>query len=113
MYTLLNNRKSSKLDLYLPGRLVASLHYRFTADEMWFVFCESTLPDSPDPHRREVLRRGLELAHSRRLRVRVLCTIAQRLLTESDDGSAKRSVEDCGNGADEDSGALVIEPGAR
>lgn len=95
MYTLLNNMESSKLDLYLPGRLVASLHYRFTTDEMWFVYCESIDDDSPDSHCREVLRRGLEEAHSRRMRVHVLCTISQRLLT----------------GATAGTDPLVIEPG--
>lgn len=88
MYTLLNNRKSSKLDLYLPGRLVASLHYRFTADEMWFVYCESIVADSTDSHRRAVLRRGLEVARSRRMRVRVLCSISQRLLTGGEHSDA-------------------------
>lgn len=87
MYTLLNNRDSSKLDLYLPGRLVASLHYRITTDAMWFVYCEAIAPDSPDDHRREVLRRALREAHSRRLRVVLLCAIARRLADEGPDDS--------------------------
>ena len=87
MYTLLNNLESSKLDLYLPGRLVASLHYRIDADRMWFVYCEAIGAEDADAHRREILRRALSEAHSRRLRVVVLCAIARRLVDEGLDDS--------------------------
>lgn len=36
MYTLLNNSEASKFDLYLPGKLVASLHYTIAPSEIMF-----------------------------------------------------------------------------
>lgn len=33
MYTLLNNQEATKFDLYLPGKLVASLHYQLDEEE--------------------------------------------------------------------------------
>ena len=41
MYTLLNNQEASKFDLYLPGKLVASLHYTIDEKEVMFIYCEA------------------------------------------------------------------------
>jgi hypothetical protein len=52
VYTLLNNAESSKFDLYLPGKLVAALHYKIEEDknEVMLIYCEAIEPREPVDH---------------------------------------------------------------
>lgn len=83
MYTLLNNQEAAKFDLYLPGRLVASLHYRVDEDDVMFVYCEAVDKSDVDVHCRELMRRSLENVRARRLHVNVTCPIALKYLEEN------------------------------
>ena len=85
MYTLLNNIDASKFDLYLPGKLVASLHYTITPDEIMFVYCEAIEPLDSDRHCCELLRLALEDSLNRRIPITVSCPIARRYI-DSDPG---------------------------
>lgn len=78
MYTLLNNSEASKFDLYLPGKLVASLHYTITPDEIVFVYCEAIEPLDSERHCRELLRLALEDSLNRRIPITVSCPIARK-----------------------------------
>ncbi|MGC2942211.1 MULTISPECIES: hypothetical protein [unclassified Brevibacterium] len=78
MYTLLNNTEASKFDLYLPGQLVASLHYTIAPDGMMFVYCEAIEPINAERHCRELMRLSLEDSLNRRLPITVSCPIARR-----------------------------------
>ncbi|WP_029088736.1 hypothetical protein [Brevibacterium album] len=80
MYTLLNNLEASKLDLYLPGRLVASLHYAIRGQEMEFVYCEAIEVDDAAAHCTELLGRAVREARSKRLTVVPSCSIARTYL---------------------------------
>lgn len=86
MYTLLNNQEASKYDLYLPGKLVAALHYKLEADknEVMFIYCEAIENMEADQHRRELMFRALEDARSRRLKLTITCPIALSVIHESD-----------------------------
>lgn len=88
MYTMLNNQDASKFDLYLPGKLVASLHYKLTADEMMFVYCESIESLEAERHCRELMRRATEDVKSRRMTIQVACPIALKFLRETYSGTA-------------------------
>src|SRR5699024_3951194 len=61
VYTLLNNAESSKFDLYLPGQLVAALHYKIDEDknEVMLIYCEAIEPRQPDDHCQELMKRAL------------------------------------------------------
>lgn len=76
MYTLLHNRQASKFDLYLPGELVASLHYKLSEDEMMFVYCEAVEKSNTDVHCKELVNRTLQEVRNRRLKIIVSCPIA-------------------------------------
>ncbi|MCS4593219.1 hypothetical protein KTJ89_09525 [Brevibacterium sediminis] len=78
MYTLLNNSEASKFDLYLPGHLVASLHYTITPGEIMFVYCEAIEPLDSDRHCRELLRLALEDSLNRRIPITISCPIARK-----------------------------------
>ncbi len=78
MYTLLNNSEASKFDLYLPGELVASLHYTITPDEIMFVYCEAIEPLDSERHCRELMRLALEDSLNRRIPITVSCPIARK-----------------------------------
>lgn len=78
VYTLLNNSEASKFDLYLPGKLVASLHYTITPDEIMFVYCEAIEPLDSERHCRELLRLALEDSLNRRIPITVSCPIARK-----------------------------------
>ncbi|WP_209323690.1 hypothetical protein [Brevibacterium renqingii] len=80
MYTLLNNSEASKFDLYLPGQLVASLHYTITPDEIMFVYCEAIEPLDSERHCRELLRLALEDSLNRRIPITVSCPIASKYI---------------------------------
>lgn len=89
MYTLLNNAESSKFDLYLPGRLVASLHYTIDEDKnsMMLIYCESIEPEDSDRHCTELMMRSLEDVHSRRMKITITCPIALKYVDgPADDG---------------------------
>lgn len=85
MYTMLNNLTSSKFDLYLPGRLVASLHYKIEDDdtEIMFVYCEAVEEMNSDIHCRELIRQAVEGVRNRRLEISVVCPIALKYLNEN------------------------------
>lgn len=84
MYTMLNNQESSKYDLYLPGKLVAALHYKLEPDdnEVMFIYCEAIEPMQADQHRRELMRRAVEDAKSRRLKLTITCPIGLKALEQ-------------------------------
>ncbi|KHS54193.1 hypothetical protein [Brevibacterium linens] len=86
MYTMLNNQEASKFDLYLPGKLVASLHYKIDddADEVMFVYCEAIDATDPDTHCRELMKRALEDARGRMLTVNVTCPIALKYMRQNE-----------------------------
>ena len=86
MYTLLNNQESSKYDLYLPGELVAALHYKLEPDtnEVMFIYCEAIEPTRADRHRWELMRRAVEDAKSRRLRLTITCPIGRKALEQQE-----------------------------
>ncbi|WP_209326161.1 hypothetical protein [Brevibacterium renqingii] len=86
MYTMLNNQMSSKYDLYLPGKLVAALHYKLEPDdnEVMFIYCEAIEASAADDHRRELMRRALDDVRSRRLKLTITCPIARKALEEAD-----------------------------
>ncbi len=80
VYTLLNNSDASKFDLYLPGQLVASLHYTITPDEIMFVYCEAIEPLDSERHCRELLRLALDDSLNRRIPITVSCPIARKYI---------------------------------
>lgn len=84
MYTLLNNQNSSKFDLYLPGKLVAALHYKLEPDanEVMFIYCEAIEPTQADRHRWELMRRAVEDAKGRRLKLTITCPIGRKALEQ-------------------------------
>ena len=84
MYTMLNNQESSKYDLYLPGKLVAALHYKLEPDanEVMFIYCEAIEPTQADRHRRELMRRAVEDAKGRRLKLTITCPIGRKALEQ-------------------------------
>src|SRR5699024_12762133 len=71
MYTLLNNQNSSKFDLYLPGKLVASLHYKLEEEknEVMFIYCEAIETLEAARHCRELMWRATENVRNRRMRI--------------------------------------------
>ncbi|WP_172170529.1 hypothetical protein [Brevibacterium sp. CT2-23B] len=75
---MLNNSEASKFDLYLPGHLVASLHYTITPGEIMFVYCEAIEPLDSDRHCRELLRLALEDSLNRRIPITISCPIARK-----------------------------------
>ncbi len=85
MYTMLNNQEGSKYDLYLPGRMVASLHYKINEDdsEVMFIYCEAIEKTDPDAHCRELMKRSLEDARARMLKVNVTCPIGLKYLQQN------------------------------
>lgn len=97
MYTMLNNRSASKFDLYLPGQLVASLHYSIDENEMLFIYCEAIEMAAADRHCRELMRRALDEGVNRRLKITITCPIAIEHLratargTEDHDSDQHRS----------------------
>src|SRR5690625_6158010 len=84
MYTLLNNQESSKFDLYLPGKLVASLHYKLEKEknEVMFIYCEAIETHQSDHHCRELMWSATENVRNRRLRILITCPIALRAMKE-------------------------------
>ena len=86
MYTMLNNQEASKFDLYLPGRLVASLHYNIVdeANEVMFIYCEAIDDTDPDTHCRELMKQALEDARGRMLTVNVTCPIALKYMEQNE-----------------------------
>lgn len=84
MYTMLNNQESSKYDLYLPGKLVAALHYKLEPDanEVMFIYCEAIDHIQADRHRWELMRRAVEDAKGRRLKLTITCPIGRKALEQ-------------------------------
>lgn len=84
MYTMLNNPNSSKFDLYLPGELVASLHYAIRKDEneILVVYCEAIEQLNSATHCKELMKRAMADMRNRRMRITVTCPIATRHLRE-------------------------------
>lgn len=82
MYTLLNNQESSKFDLYLPGKLVASLHYTIDEKEVMFIYCEAIETLEADQHCRELMSRSLKDVRNRHMKVTVTCPIALKFLDD-------------------------------
>lgn len=80
MYTLLNNQEASKFDLYLPGKLVASLHYTIDEEEVMFIYCEAIETLEAARHCRELMTRSLKDVRNRHMRVTVTCPIALKFL---------------------------------
>lgn len=85
MYTLLNNSEASKFDLYLPGKLVASLHYTIEPNEIMFVYCEAIEPIDSERHCRELMSRALEETLNRRLPITITCPIARQHMDKDSD----------------------------
>lgn len=84
MYTLLNNQESSKFDLYLPGKLVASLHYKLEKDknEVMFVYCEAIETLEAAGHCKELMWRSTENVRNRRMNIIVACPIALKIIKD-------------------------------
>lgn len=84
MYTLLNNQESSKFDLYVPGRLVASLHYKLEKDknEVMFVYCEAIETLEAARHCKELMWRSTENIRNRRMHITVACPIALKIIKD-------------------------------
>ncbi|WP_166822526.1 hypothetical protein [Brevibacterium limosum] len=84
MYTMLNNQESSKYDLYLPGKLVAALHYKLVAEEseIMLIYCEAIETVEAAHHCTELMRRALEDVKSRRLKLTITCPIARKFTEE-------------------------------
>lgn len=82
MYTLLNNQDASKFDLYLPGKLVASLHYTIDEKEVMFIYCEAIETLEADHHCKELMTRSLKDVRNRHMKVIVSCPIALKFLDD-------------------------------
>lgn len=82
MYTLLNNQDASKFDLYLPGKLVASLHYTIADKEVMFIYCEAIETLDATDHCRELMARSLNDVRNRHMKVTVTCPIALKFLED-------------------------------
>lgn len=82
MYTLLNNQEASKFDLYLPGKLVASLHYTIVEKEVMFIYCEAIETLEAAHHCRELMTRSLKDVRNRHMKVTVTCPIALKFLDD-------------------------------
>lgn len=82
---MLDNQNASKFDLYLPGRLVASLHYNVDEDEkgVRFVYCETFDATDPDTHGRELMKRALEEAENKWVTVTVTCPIGLKYMRQN------------------------------
>ncbi len=80
MYTMLDNRGASKFDLYLPGKLVASLHYSIERDRVLFVYLEVIESDAADQHCAELVSQAMKDVSMRRLPVVNTCPIAAKYL---------------------------------
>ncbi|RBP61737.1 hypothetical protein DFO66_11961 [Brevibacterium sanguinis] len=83
MYTMLNNRKASKFDLYIPGELVASLHYNIADNEILFVYCEAIDTMDAEQHCRELIRCAVSECVNRRLKITITCPIALKHLGDT------------------------------
>lgn len=83
MYTLLNNQEASKFDLYLPGKLVASLHYTIDEKEVMFIYCEAIEALEAARHCKELMTRSLKDVRNRHMKVTVTCPIALKFLAGS------------------------------
>src|SRR5699024_1858911 len=100
MYTLLNNQNHSKFDLYLPNKLLASLHYKPEKEknEIMLIYCEpsETFEDAHDW--RELMWRATENVRNRRMHIIITCPIALRVIREfgSDKASASERHSDGG-----------------
>ncbi|AZL06686.1 hypothetical protein [Brevibacterium aurantiacum] len=82
MYTLLNNQEASKFDLYLPGKLVASLHYTINEKEVMFIYCEAIETPEAAHHCKELMTRSLKDVRNRHMKVTVTCAIALKFLDD-------------------------------
>lgn len=82
MYTLLNNQEASKFDLYLPGKLVASLHYTIDEKEVMFIYCEAIETLDAAHHCKELMTRSLKDVRNRHMKVTVTCPIALKFLDD-------------------------------
>lgn len=80
MYTLLNNLEAKKFDLYLPGKLVASLHYTIADKEVMFIYCEAIETLEAARHCKELMTRSLRDVRNRHMKVTVSCPIALTFL---------------------------------
>lgn len=82
MYTMLNNQESSKYDLYLPGKLVAALHYKLEAEEseIMLIYCEAIETEEAAHHCTELMRLALDDVKSRRLKLTITCPIALKFM---------------------------------
>lgn len=92
MYTMLHNQDASKFDLYLPGQLVAALHYKLNEDdnEMMFIYCEAIETLEAAHHCKELMRRATAEVNNRRMKITVTCPIALRFLQEPRAAEASR-----------------------
>lgn len=90
MYTLLNNTESSKFDLYLPGKLVAALHYKIEEDknEVMLIYCEAIEPREPVDHCRELMKRALDDLRNRRMAITITCPIALEIVKDAANGDS-------------------------
>lgn len=82
---MLNNQEQSKFDLYLPGKLVASLHYKIDdeANEVMFIYCEAIEVTDKNVHCQEIMKRALEEVRGRWLKVNVTCPIALKHMEQN------------------------------
>ncbi|RBP65459.1 hypothetical protein DFO66_10442 [Brevibacterium sanguinis] len=88
MYTMLDNRGASKFDLYLPGKLVASLHYKVEKDRVLFHYLEAIEPEDADQHCAELVSLAMKDVANRRLPVVTTCPIAARYLPPPEETAA-------------------------
>ena len=102
MYTLLNNQESSKFDLYLPGKLVASLHYKLEKEknEVMFIYCEAIETLEAAHHCRELMWRATENVRNRRMRILITCPIALRVIREFESEKAAAAEQQCDGGSE-------------
>ena len=102
MYTLLNNQNSSKFDLYLPGKLVASLHYKLETEknEVMLIYCEAIETLEAARHCRELMWRATENVRNRRMRILITCPIALRVIREFESEKAAASEQQSDGGSE-------------
>ena len=63
---------------------MAALHYKLEPDanEVMFIYCEAIEPTQADRHRWELMRRAVEDAKGRRLKLTITCPIGRKALEQ-------------------------------
>lgn len=78
-----DNRDASTFDLYLRGKLVASLHYCIDENEILYIYCEAIATADADRHCQVLMQWALHESLGRQLKVTITCPIALAYLREN------------------------------